>query len=115
VRRRFCQPTLAAAKPWALKLAGAQRVPLTIPDHGCAVTSHSAQNLTAERVLIHADTCVHPDLLSSRFGYVAVSRASQGRTTNFILHFEKIGGPCICSGAYTLYAPTLENEAIFVI
>jgi len=46
-------------------------------DHGYAVTSHSAQGLTADRVLVHADTNVHPDLLSSRFGYVAVSRASQ--------------------------------------
>jgi ATP-dependent exoDNAse (exonuclease V) alpha subunit len=45
-------------------------------DHGYAVTSHSAQGLTAERVLINADTGVHPDLLNSRFGYVAVSRAS---------------------------------------
>jgi hypothetical protein len=45
-------------------------------DHGYAVTSHSAQGLTAERVLVNADTGVHPDLLSSRFGYVAVSRAS---------------------------------------
>jgi hypothetical protein len=45
-------------------------------DHGYAVTSHSAQGLTAERVLINADTTVHPDLLNSRFGYVAVSRAS---------------------------------------
>ena len=49
-------------------------------DHGYAVTSHSAQGLTAERVLIHADTGVHPDLLSSRFGYVAVSRASHEAT-----------------------------------
>src|SRR5579863_9071691 len=39
-------------------------------DHGYAVTSHSAQGLTAERVLINADTGVHPDLLNSRFGYV---------------------------------------------
>ncbi|MGB0065393.1 MAG: hypothetical protein WBP85_13175, partial [Terracidiphilus sp.] len=38
--------------------------------------SHSAQGLTSERVLIHADTSVHPDLLNSRFGYVAISRAS---------------------------------------
>lgn len=38
------------------------------------------QGLTAERVLIHADTSVHPDLLSSRFGYVAVSRASHEAT-----------------------------------
>jgi ATP-dependent exoDNAse (exonuclease V) alpha subunit len=45
-------------------------------DHGYAVTSHSAQGLTSERVLIHADTGVHPELLNSRFGYVSVSRAS---------------------------------------
>lgn len=49
-------------------------------DHGYAVTSYSAQGLTSERVLIHADTSVHPDLLSSRFGYVAVSRASHEAT-----------------------------------
>lgn len=49
-------------------------------DHGYAVTSHSAQGLAAERVLIHADTRVHPDLLSSRFGYVAISRASHEAT-----------------------------------
>jgi conjugative relaxase-like TrwC/TraI family protein len=49
-------------------------------DHGYAVTSHSSQGLTAERVFIHADTSVHPDLLSSRFGYVAVSRASHEAT-----------------------------------
>jgi ATP-dependent exoDNAse (exonuclease V) alpha subunit len=46
-------------------------------DHGYAVTSHSAQGLTAERVLVHADTGVHPDLLNSRFGYVSISRASR--------------------------------------
>jgi ATP-dependent exoDNAse (exonuclease V) alpha subunit len=45
-------------------------------DHGYAVTSHSAQGLTAERVLVNADTGVHPDLLNARFGYVAISRAS---------------------------------------
>ena len=45
-------------------------------DHGYAVTSHSSQGLTAERVLIHADTSVHPDLLNSRFAYVSISRAS---------------------------------------
>jgi conjugative relaxase-like TrwC/TraI family protein len=49
-------------------------------DHGYAVTSHSAQGLTAERVLVHADTGVHPDLLNSRFGYVSVSRASHAAT-----------------------------------
>jgi ATP-dependent exoDNAse (exonuclease V) alpha subunit len=49
-------------------------------DHGYAVTSHSSQGLTAERVLVHADTSVHPDLLNSRFGYVAMSRASHEAT-----------------------------------
>jgi ATP-dependent exoDNAse (exonuclease V) alpha subunit len=49
-------------------------------DHAYAVTSHSAQGLTAERVLINADTGVHPDLLNSRFGYVALSRASHDAT-----------------------------------
>jgi len=45
-------------------------------DHGYAVTSHSSQGLTAERVFVHADTSVHPDLLNSRFAYVSLSRAS---------------------------------------
>jgi type IV secretory pathway VirB2 component (pilin) len=59
-------------------------------DHGYAVTSHTAQGLTAERVLIHADTSVHPDLLSSRFGYVAVSRASH-ETTIFTDDLNRFG------------------------
>ncbi|HET9098904.1 MAG TPA: ATP-binding domain-containing protein [Acidobacteriaceae bacterium] len=49
-------------------------------DHGYAVTSHSSQGLTAERVLINADTSVHPNLLNSRFGYVSISRASHEAT-----------------------------------
>ena len=36
--------------------------------------------LTAERVLVNADTSVHPDLLNSRFGYVSISRASHEAT-----------------------------------
>ena len=46
-------------------------------DHGYAVTSHSSQGLTARRVLINIDTKVHPQLINTRFAYVAVSRASQ--------------------------------------
>jgi ATP-dependent exoDNAse (exonuclease V) alpha subunit len=49
-------------------------------DHGYAVTSHTSQGLTAERVLVNGDTCVHPDLLNSRFGYVSISRASHEAT-----------------------------------
>jgi ATP-dependent exoDNAse (exonuclease V) alpha subunit len=44
-------------------------------DHGYAVTSHSAQGLTADRVLINVDSTAHPDLVNSRFAYVSVSRA----------------------------------------
>lgn len=46
-------------------------------DHGYAVTSHSSQGLTSERVIVNMDTEVHPELISSRFAYVSVSRASQ--------------------------------------
>ena len=45
-------------------------------DHSYALTSHSSQGLTTERVLINVDTNVHPDLISTRFAYVSVSRAS---------------------------------------
>jgi conjugative relaxase-like TrwC/TraI family protein len=45
-------------------------------DHGYAVTSHSSQGLTAERVLINIDSNAHPDLINPRFAYVAISRAS---------------------------------------
>ncbi len=59
-------------------------------DHGYAVTSHSSQGLTAERVLVHADTSVHPDLLNSRFGYVSISRASH-QATLFTDDMAKLG------------------------
>ncbi len=45
-------------------------------DHGYAVTSHSSQGLTAERVLVNIDTDAHPELINGRFAYVSVSRAS---------------------------------------
>jgi hypothetical protein len=44
-------------------------------DHGYAMTSHSGQGQTADRVLIHVDTELGAkDLLNSRMAYVAVSR-----------------------------------------
>jgi conjugative relaxase-like TrwC/TraI family protein len=46
-------------------------------DHGYAVTSHSAQGLTTERVLVNIDSNMHPDLINTRLAYVSVSRASQ--------------------------------------
>jgi hypothetical protein len=46
-------------------------------DHGYAVTSHSSQGQTADRVLIHADTDLGAkDLLNNRMAYVAVSRGA---------------------------------------
>jgi conjugative relaxase-like TrwC/TraI family protein len=59
-------------------------------DHGYAITSHSSQGLTAERVLVHADTGVHPDLLNSRFAYVSISRASH-EATLFTDDMAKLG------------------------
>src|ERR1700723_186565 len=44
-------------------------------DHGYAVTSHSSQGQTAERVLINVDTEKSEVLVNNRFAYVSVSRA----------------------------------------
>ncbi len=44
-------------------------------DYGYAVTSHSGQGTTADRVLVHVDTeNTHEQLVNSRLAYVAVSR-----------------------------------------
>ena len=45
-------------------------------DHGYAVTSHSSQGLTAERVMVNLDSNIHAELINQRFAYVAVSRGS---------------------------------------
>jgi len=44
-------------------------------DHGYAVTSHSSQGQTADRVLIHVDTDKSELLVNNRFAYVSISRA----------------------------------------
>jgi hypothetical protein len=44
-------------------------------DHGYALTSHSSQGQTADRVLVHVDTeLAAKDLINSRMAYVSVSR-----------------------------------------
>ncbi len=44
-------------------------------DYGYAVTSHSSQGVTADRVLLHVDTGqAHQKLINRRLAYVAVSR-----------------------------------------
>ena len=46
-------------------------------DYGYAMTSHSSQGQTANRVLIHVDTeLAAKDLLNSRMAYVSVSRGA---------------------------------------
>src|SRR5437016_10093030 len=46
-------------------------------DHGYAVTSHSSQGTTVDRVLINAHTNESRVLLNDRMGYVAISRARE--------------------------------------
>src|SRR5580692_10380948 len=66
--------------PLRLKMDSGRAIeidPLKHPhlDHGYAMTSHSSQGQTADRVLIHVDTELGAkDLLNSRMAYVAVSR-----------------------------------------
>jgi ATP-dependent exoDNAse (exonuclease V) alpha subunit len=66
----------------SLKMDGGREVELDSVknphlDHGYAVTSHSSQGQTADRVLIHVDTELGAkDLLNNRMAYVAVSRGA---------------------------------------
>ena len=47
-------------------------------DHGYAVTSHSAQGATADRVIVHAESGQSAALVNQRFAYVAGSRMREG-------------------------------------
>jgi ATP-dependent exoDNAse (exonuclease V) alpha subunit len=47
-------------------------------DHGYAVTSHSAQGATADRVIVHAEGGQPAALVNERFAYVAGSRMREG-------------------------------------
>jgi ATP-dependent exoDNAse (exonuclease V) alpha subunit len=54
-------------------------------DHGYAVTSHSSQGQTADRVLIHVDTAHgHEKLINRRLAYVAVSRGRHDVGTSLL-------------------------------
>ena len=63
-----------------VRLDSGQEVQFNIRDHphidyGYAVTSHSSQGATADRVLVHVDTeQAHDQLVNSRLAYVSVSR-----------------------------------------
>jgi len=64
-------------------------------DYGYAMTSHSSQGQTADRVLIHVDTeLAAKDLLNSRMAYVSVSRGrydAQIYTSNAAILGQKLG------------------------
>jgi ATP-dependent exoDNAse (exonuclease V) alpha subunit len=47
-------------------------------DHGYAVTSHSAQGTSADRVIVHAESGQSSALVNERFAYVAGSRMRDG-------------------------------------
>ena len=72
--------SIAPNGPMRLKLDSGRSVEFAVQsfphlDHGYAVTSHSSQGQTAERVLIHVDTELGAkDLLNHRMAYVSVSR-----------------------------------------
>jgi ATP-dependent exoDNAse (exonuclease V) alpha subunit len=47
-------------------------------DHGYAITSHSAQGTTANRVIVHAESGQSSALVNQRFAYVSGSRMRDG-------------------------------------
>jgi conjugative relaxase-like TrwC/TraI family protein len=83
-------------------------------DHGYAVTSHSSQGLTAQRVLVNVDTGAHPELINNRFAYVAVSRASLDAQlfTNDATGLAQMLGRNISKAS--ALAPVVNQEAIAI-
>jgi ATP-dependent exoDNAse (exonuclease V) alpha subunit len=80
-------------------------------DHGYAVTSHSSQGQTADRVLIHADTELGAkDLLNNRMAYVAVSRGAYDAQI-FTNDREKLGAALGHDVSHTsAHAPEMKPE-----
>ncbi len=80
-------------------------------DHGYAVTSHSSQGLTADRVLVNMDTNVHPELINTRFAYVSVSRASEDvriYTNDVAVLSERLSADVTKSSAVNLHKVQVE-------
>ena len=76
-----------------------------------AVTSHSSQGQTADRVLIHADTELGAkDLLNNRMAYVAVSRGAYDAQI-FTNDREKLGAALGHDVSHTsAHAPEMKPE-----
>lgn len=77
-------------------------------DHGYAVTSHSSQGLTADRVLVNIDSRVHPTLVNERFAYVSISRGAldaQLYTDSAVSLVSNLGHSVTKSSAISLEQP----------
>ena len=82
-------------------------------DHGYAVTSHSSQGLTTDRVLINMDTAAHPELINTRFAYVSVSRASEDAriyTNNATTLAERLSTDISKASAVEVARPNSETQ-----
>jgi hypothetical protein len=82
-------------------------------DHGYAVTSHSSQGLTAERVLAHFDTEGPRGLMNTRLAYVAISRASHEAHiyTNDAVHLgERLATDVSKTAAIDLSQPPTRSD-----
>jgi conjugative relaxase-like TrwC/TraI family protein len=82
-------------------------------DHGYAVTSHSSQGLTTDRVLVNMDTKAHPELINTRFAYVSVSRASEDAriyTNNAMTLSERLSTNVSKASAVEVARPNSETQ-----
>jgi len=84
VRRDLGTVTKVAADEITVRMDGKGERTITFDptkfrafDHGYAITSYSAQGLTAGRVIANIDTDGPRGLINSRLAYVAISRASE--------------------------------------
>jgi len=78
-------------------------------DYGYAVTSHSSQGQTADRVLVHVDTELGAkDLLNSRMAYVSISRGAHDAQI-FTNDASELGKAL---SRDVSHAPAIEPEAI---
>ena len=83
-------------------------------DHGYAVTSHSSQGLTTDRVLVNMDTKAHPELINTRFAYVSVSRASEDAriyTNDATTLAERLSSDISKASAVEVARPNSETQA----
>jgi conjugative relaxase-like TrwC/TraI family protein len=81
-------------------------------DHGYAVTSQSAQGLTADRVLVNIDSAIHPDLINTRLAYVSISRGQNDAhvfTNDAARLSENLSRDVTKTSATTVLPPPIEQ------